>query len=272
MATHTQTLNALPDATRVLILTAGWVGIFVNMLIPIFILSFVVFPKMAYKLTSAVIGLGVKLHIVKDKDKTVGNALKIVSDFRMAFSIMVKKPLHLVLLVCVCIIETSVTFGLPFLVMGMLAHDEIALNVRTLFSVMALNAYATFAVTIIPTPGNSGVAESVSLLAFSVFLESVGVWVVFTWRFVVYYIYIIIGIGITIFEVIRKFVRAHRAKKAQISSEIPANHAENTVKNTENLEKSTEVSAQNTEISAENAEDITAEQEVPSDKEGTSHT
>jgi hypothetical protein len=80
---------------------------------------------------------------------------------------------------------------------------------------MALNAYATFAVTIIPTPGNSGVAESASLIAFSVFLTTVGAWVVFAWRFVVYYIYIIIGIGITIFEVIRKFVRARIAKNRE---------------------------------------------------------
>jgi hypothetical protein len=138
----------------------------------------------------------------------------------MAFSTIIKKPVHLALLILFGLIECCITFALPFFVMGMLATGEVDLSISTMFAVMALNAYATFAVSVIPTPGNSGVAESISLIAFSVFLETVGVWVVFTWRFVVYYIYIIIGIGITIFEVIRKLVRAKRAKQKETSQGI----------------------------------------------------
>jgi hypothetical protein len=240
LSTHVNTLSALSDASRVLILTAGWIGLFANMLIPLFVMSFVAFPKFSYKLTSGIIGIGVKLHLVKNREKAMGSALKIVSDFRIAFSIMIKKPVHLVALILLCVIETCASFALPFFAMGMLAHDEITLNVQTFFAVMALNAYATFAVSVIPTPGNSGVAESASLIAFSVFLETVGVWVVFTWRFVVYYIYILIGIGITIFEVIRKFVRAHLAKKrnALTAGETQGNHQANA--DVDNLEVTAE--------------------------------
>jgi hypothetical protein len=223
LATHAGMLMAAESITysqRTLILTAGWIGLFVNMLVPLFILSFVIFPRFAYKLTSGVIGLGAKLHMVKDKEKTMGKALQVVKDFRMAFSTIIKKPVHLALLILFGLIECCITFALPFFVMGMLATGEVDLSISTMFAVMALNAYATFAVSVIPTPGNSGVAESISLIAFSVFLETVGVWVVFTWRFVVYYIYIIIGIGITIFEVIRKLVRAKRAKQKETSQGI----------------------------------------------------
>jgi hypothetical protein len=207
--------EAITYELRYTILTAGWVGLIINMFLPVFVLSFVVFPRFAYKLTSCIIGLGVKMHIVKNKEAAMDKALKVVKDFRMAFSVMIKKPLHLVLLIVDCLISTLVSFALPYFVMGMLAGGEVTLNASTLFAVMALNAYATFAVIIIPTPGNSGVAETVSLIAFKVFLTSVNVWVVFVWRFVVYYIYIVIGIGISIFEIIRKFVRARIAKNKQ---------------------------------------------------------
>ena len=43
-------------------------------------------------------------------------------------------------------------------------------------------------------------------------------WSVLVWRFAVYYIYIIIGIGLTVFEFIRKIVRANRKKKAELQN------------------------------------------------------
>ena len=88
-----------------------------------------------------------------------------------------------------------------------------------MISVMALNVYSAQSVTVIPTPGNSGAMEVVVTKSFAaVASAAVLSWSVLVWRFAVYYIYIIIGIGLTVFEFIRKIVRANRKKKAELQN------------------------------------------------------
>ena len=74
--------------------------------------------------------------------------------------------------------------------------------------------YATNAATFIPTPGNSGAIESVFMLAFAGIAESVLFWYVLIWRFVLYYVFIALGVGMNIFDVITGFLRRRREKSA----------------------------------------------------------
>lgn len=71
-------------------------------------------------------------------------------------------------------------------------------------------------VTVVPTPGNSGPMEIVMGVAIAGALPKLvaaaSVWVLVGWRMSTYYIYILVGMGITIFEFIRKLVRNKRQK------------------------------------------------------------
>ena len=216
MAFNTHVLGAIEtDWVRILIHVAAWLGLAVNMFLPVMVLFFVIFPKFAHKLATLVIGIGFKLKIVKDKEKTMQKALKTVSDFRGAFKIMAKKPVEFVALILFCLITECLRFAFPFFVMKMFGGLGAEAGFSTLITVMALNIFVTQSVCIIPTPGNSGAVESVGTIAFTAVITNLSVlgWSVLVWRFCVYYIYIIIGIGITVFEFIRKFVRARREKK-----------------------------------------------------------
>ncbi len=202
----TGVLDDLPGKT--LLITAGWAGLAVNFIVPLFILSFVLFPKMAHKLTALFIGIGVKVKIVKDREKTMCKALKTVNDFITAFRIIIHRPLHLIALVIVCLAESTLTFSVPYFVMKALSCD-----VGGMFlSIMILNVFATFGVSFIPTPGNSGVVEGMGVLAFSLAAGATLAWAVLFWRFAVYYIYIIIGVGLTIFDLIKKNVKSRKVK------------------------------------------------------------
>ena len=68
-----------------------------------------------------------------------------------------------------------------------------------------------------PTPGNTGAMEAASTLVFSLVtgIETVVGWVILVWRFLTYYVYILSGIGINIFEIIRGAVRNRRAAKSE---------------------------------------------------------
>ena len=210
MACNTHVLGAIEtEWVRVLIHVAAWFGLAVNMFLPLMVLFFVIFPKFAHKLASLVIGAGAKLKIVKDKEKTLAKALKTVSDFRTAFKIMAKKPAEFVALILLCLVEECLRFALPFFVMKMFNGLDADAGFTTMITVMALNVFVTQSVCIIPTPGNSGAIESIGTIAFTAVITNMGVlgWSVLVWRFFVFYIYIIIGLGITVFEFIRKLVR-----------------------------------------------------------------
>lgn len=189
----------------------GWIGIAVNLIIPLFITFFLVFPKIMHKLTVGLVRLGNKVKLVKDVEKTTARAIKIVDDFKNSFKVMATTPVNLILLIIVSFGEAFFTFSIPFFVMKAFSCDVHG----QLITIMALNAFATFGVSFVPTPGNSGVMEGMAALAFSAAAGATLVWSVIVWRFAVYYIYIIIGLFITVRDVIKRNLRRKKARRAK---------------------------------------------------------
>lgn len=226
MATHTGILSRLGDpAWEKTIMIAAWIGLAVNAFLPLMIAFFALFPKLAGGLTNAVVSAGAKIRIVKDKEKTMKKAEKVVDDFRISFKIMSRNPLGFIALILCCLGDVVFTYALPYFVLKTFSALPADGGVSMLFAVMALNVYAAQSVTVIPTPGNSGAMEVVVAKAFSSVASAVVLsWAVLTWRFAIYYIYIVIGIGLTVFEFIRKIVRARRAKK--LGTQNPATDGE----------------------------------------------
>lgn len=185
---------------RTLLMVAGWIGLAVNFMLPLFILFFVSFPRLARRLTGWFIYIGWKLHIVKSKERVMRKALRTVRDFTSSFRIIVRRPACLVLFLICCFTETTLTFSVPFFVMNALSCQLDGM----FFTVMALNVFTTFGVSFIPTPGNSGVIEGMGVLAFNVAAGSALVWSVLFWRFSVYYIYILIGVIVCVIDLFRK--------------------------------------------------------------------
>ena len=207
--------NIANDGSRLFLLIAGIIGITFNLLFPLLVLIFVITPKFANKLTGFIMKLGIKLHIVKNPEKALKKAYKTVNDFRMCFRTMAKKPVHFVLLVLISIFEYLITFALPFFVIKSFA----SINWSQLFDVAGLNAYSTYAVSFIPTPGNAGGMEISSTLAFNAIAPAVAVYAVLVWRFLTYYIFILVGISLSIFDFIKKTVilskERRRAKRLE---------------------------------------------------------
>ena len=108
-------------------------------------------------------------------------------------------------LIC-CFASDFLIFTVPFFVMNALSCDVDGM----FFMIISLNVFATFGVSFIPTPGNSGVVEGMGVLAFNVAAGAALAWSVLFWRFSVYYIYILIGVVITIVDLILKNIRSKK--------------------------------------------------------------
>ena len=212
MIFNVDALQSLGAETQGVLIAGGWIGWAVNMLLPLFIVIFMFLPSVGTALVRGVVKLGAKLHIIKDEEKVKNKAFRVVKDFRAALSIMVRHPWRLLLLLLLCAIEVTAVFAFPYFVMraynGLTAADGIG----AMWDVITLNIFATMSVTVMPTPGNSGFLETAITMAFSKIAQEVLLWVVLTWRGLVYYVYIIIGIGITIFEVIRNSVNRRKER------------------------------------------------------------
>lgn len=200
------------NASRIFLLTAGIVGISINLLLPVSVLIFVIAPRFANALTKFIVKIGMRLHIVKDPYKALKKAYKTVFDFRMCFRTIAKKPWHFIFLILVSIIEYFLTFALPFFVMKSLTTS---LYWSQLIDVAGLNAFSTFAVSFIPSPGNAGGMEISSSLAFNAVAPGVAVYGVLIWRLFTYYIFIITGIVLTIRDVIKKAVISSRERRKE---------------------------------------------------------
>ena len=162
----------------------GWIGIGINLIIPVFVTLFLLLPKFMQKLTEGVVKLGAKIKIVKDVEKTTARATKVVSDFKNSFKLMATSPVKLILLILVSLGESFLTFATPFFVMKAFSCNVDGM----LFTVMSLNVFATFGVSFIPTPGNSGVVEGMGALAFSAAAGATLAWSVLAWRLSVFYL------------------------------------------------------------------------------------
>lgn len=213
MSSCIHALDGQEYSSRLYMLIMGWIGLFANMFVPILIVLFVTLPKFSRLLVGGIITIGHKLHIVKNTTKTLYKVEKIVHDFRASFAIMSKRPMYFIGILILCTLEVFLTFSFPYFIMKMFAGLAPTDGISVLFSVLALNIYATMSVSIIPTPGNSGAIEGVVTAAFAMAAGSVLLWTVFVWRFVVYYVYIIIGIIMTLCDFIRRVIKNRKDKK-----------------------------------------------------------
>lgn len=189
----------------------GWVGIGINLIIPLFVTLFLLLPKAMHKLTAGIVHLGKKMKIVKDEEKTCAKAFKVVDDFKVSFKTMATTPLNLIALILTSVIEVTATFAVPFFVMKAFSCEVDAY----LLPVLALNAFATFGASFVPTPGNSGAVENIGAIAFSLVAGGAVAWSVLVWRFGVYYVYIIIGIIMTLRDIIKKNIRKRKRQRLQ---------------------------------------------------------
>ena len=192
------------ESQRNWFLVLGWVGFALNCSIPLLIIAFAVFPKLMETLTRWFLTLGHKMKLIKSKDAIVLRAKRVASDFRSAFVIMFHKPLHAICLTVCCLVEQFLSMMLPYFVVVALAGNAVTPSWDLMFAIMTLNVYVSMTVTAVPTPGNSGALESAFLLILTSVAESVLFWSVFSWRFLSYYTFIIIGVCIFVVDFIRK--------------------------------------------------------------------
>lgn len=208
-------LSAIPDeAMRTTVLVCGWVGFGINAFIPVFVTIVVFLPGLVKWVVNLFVKMLHAVRIVKNPDKWEAKMRQWIDDFAAISQFIYKKPKEFFVLFLLCLGEPSIELIQPYLLLVAMCGPSVMgyEGAQLLWLVMVLAMYSTYAATFIPTPGNSGAIEMVFMAAFAGLTESVLFWYVLIWRFVLYYTWLILGLGMNACDGIAALRRRRRIR------------------------------------------------------------
>lgn len=209
---------AIDAATKVFYIIA-WIALGLNLCIPMLIILVTLFPRFGRKLIALIVSLLSKIRIVRHKYPTMKKYITEIDEYNNAFKVLIRRWWKLIPLVLLALLESVVNLAIPFFTILAIGGPSVSDDLFLLFlQTVCLSMISFYSVSLIPTPGNSGASEFSSTFVFSTLSKTVSGfigWMVFLWRFTTYYVYILSGIGISIFEIIRSAVRNKRAAKKE---------------------------------------------------------
>ncbi|MDD4003103.1 MAG: flippase-like domain-containing protein [Clostridia bacterium] len=181
--------------------SAAYIGLAVTSFLPMFIMFLSLMPKLGKKVTAGILKLGSKLKLVKNYDLKYNKVIKHVDEFQNSMRYFSSNAVHIIILMILTAVEYIAFLSIPYFIC--LAFGETA-SLQLYLSILALNVFTTFAVTLMPTPGTSGAAETVFLLIFRALFSQGAFWAMLIWRFMTYYIFIIIGLIVMFYDFIKQ--------------------------------------------------------------------
>ena len=195
------------------------IGVVINIALPLAIVIFSAMPRVGAGIAKRIVGLGAKLRIVKDRQAAEEKAVSTMNNYAKSIRFFFGTYLFKTLLASLFGFAYNIAlFSIPYFVLRAfgIAAEEI-----NYFNVLERCLICYLAVTAIPTPGNAGAAEISFYAVFSSFLGGGYLfWSVIVWRFLTYYLFIIVGFFMTVLSKI--FHRNVRGELAGVALQADA--------------------------------------------------
>ena len=194
------------------VLIISWISFAVNLAMPITVILFSIFPKACKKIIAALVRLLAKLHLVKHRYKTTEKYVRELTEYSQTLQQVGRQIYKFIPLILLSAMESVLYMTTPFFVV--IAIANVTPSLALAMQIACLVIITRYTALLVPTPGNTGAAEAASSLVFVTVagIGSVIGWVILTWRFIIYYVYLLTGIGINIFELIRGSIRSKKVK------------------------------------------------------------
>jgi len=187
---------------------AAYIGLAFYLFVPVCIILFSVMPKTLGRMISGVVKLLYRFHIVKDYDKAISGVFRSLTGYCESLQLLSKKSHLLGKTFLYSIIYQVAILSIPFFVLHAFG------GTNSWISVFSLVVYIYAAITVIPTPGNSGAAEGSFYAVFSSLTGGYLFWAVLMWRLMCYYSWLLLG-------VILLGLKSIRFKKKHVKRPIP---------------------------------------------------
>lgn len=165
-------------------------GFVINTLVAVFLLTILISKKLTKNIGDFFINIFFKIKIIKDKEKIQNKIYNKLDEFHESATLIRKRKglfatgvfLNFLSLTCLYIIPIFIVFSL---------HDYTSLNIA---DTITASAYTLLVSSFVPIPGASGGVEYSFLQFFGNFLgQNVLPAILIVWRFITYYLGMIIG-------------------------------------------------------------------------------
>ena len=174
----------VPDTIRF----TAYAGLFFCAIPPCTEIAFSLHPKAIKTLLAWILKFAAKLRLIKDYDETLKKVIDTLTQYQDGFILIAQKKSLSAGLVALSVLCRFALCSIPFFVLRALGCPASYLRLLC----MTVYIYAT--ITLIPTPGNSGVSEGAFYLVFSE-IGSEGIfWAMLLWRLICYYSLLLIGL------------------------------------------------------------------------------
>ncbi len=169
---------------------SAYVGLAFYMFVPVCIIMFAFMPRAFGRLVCAAAKLLSRIHLIKDYDKAVNSIFGSLGEYADSLKAMYKFPGLLLKLMLCSVVYQAAVMSIPYFVLRAFG------GTNSWWTVFSLVVFIYAAITIIPTPGNSGAAEGSFYAVFSALTVGYLIWAMLVWRLLVYYSWLIAGLGV----------------------------------------------------------------------------
>ena len=167
---------------------APYVGLVFYMILPAAIIVFAFLPKVFNAIVGGFLRLLEKIHIIKNAAGKSESVNRVMNEYVTSIKMMSKRPFFTLKLLLISLVYQAAILSIPFFMIHAFG------GAGDWWTIFSTTVFIYAAITIIPTPGNSGAAEVSFSLVFSSLDGGLLFWAMILWRALVYYSWIIIGI------------------------------------------------------------------------------
>ena len=201
-------------ATDVITTTAAWIAISINIAIFMTVVLLSVSKKVGPRIVIGVLKLLSKMHIVKNYQKTFRKVMRFVLNYQKTFKTLLKNPFVLILELLLAAADIIVYNLIPFIVCFVFVPNSVIVAKDiTLLRTFIKGIICSLTLAFVPTPGSSGGAEAVFLVIFKDVFDDL-FWPLLVWRIATYYVYLIQGLLVLVYDFLIGNKKAERLKQA----------------------------------------------------------
>ncbi len=201
------------SAANAIVTTVAWIAISANIAIFMTVVLLSISKKVGPRIVIGVLKLLSKMHIVKNYQKTFRKVMRFVLNYQKTFKTLLKNPFVLILELLLAAIDIIVYNLIPFIVCLVFVPNA-ALGDITIFRTFIQGIICSLTLAFVPTPGSSGGAEGMFVLIFGSLFGGKVFWPLFVWRIATYYVYLLQGLLVLIYDFLIGNKKAERLKQA----------------------------------------------------------
>ncbi len=177
-------------------------GFIINGSVIVFLIALAKFKKLHDWIKNRGVYIGVKLHIVKDPERTIENIEIQLERFRNEVGHFKDHKGRIALVFFMNIVRLLIYYSVPFFVFMAMGQK---VDAGLLVDCIAMGSFVAITSSMIPIPGASGGTEMIFVLMFgNLFGQTVAGAAMLLWRFATYYLVMAIGAVLFLYVKLKK--------------------------------------------------------------------